>query len=261
MTSAERRPALLVTRPDGQADELLDQLQLLGCEVRHQPLMHIRRFSDDDSPEAQAVRQRILATDEYYAVIAISQNAAESGLDWMDRYWPQMPAGVLWFGVGPTTALPMQQAGLNALIPEERFDSEGLLQRPELQTEAVRDQKILIWRGVGGRETLASVLRERGARVDYAELYTREPVISTAERWQALLGDRPVVLLSSAQALDIIEQQVPDLAHKVTALLVPGERGAGIARERGYSQVLVATSARNEDTLHTLREWIAAGAP
>ena len=112
----------------------------------------------------------------------------------------------------------------------------------------------------GTRTGLATVLRERGARVDYAELYTREPVPYTNEQWQQALDGKPLLLFSSAQALDIAEAQVPDLAQRVSAVLLPGDRAAGIARARGHTQVLVAASARNEDTLHTLREWIAAEA-
>ncbi len=250
---------VIVTRPEGQADELINSIKALGLQVMHQPLMHIRPFADDQSPEAIAVRQRILATDEYYGVIAISQNAAECGLNWMDSYWPQMPVGLSWFAVGPSTAAPLQAAGLEVLSPVSRYDSEGLLERPELQAEQVCDEKILIWRGVGGRETLASVLRERGARVDYAELYVREPVQSTTQQWQALLQEKPLLLLSSGQALDLALDRVADLTERVHGILVPGERAAGIARERGFEKVLVAASARNEDTLHTLREWIAAG--
>ncbi len=261
MTLTEQaKTAVIVTRPEGQADELLRSVQALGFEVLHQPLMHIRAFADDDSPEAAAARTRILVTDEYYGVIAISQNAAECGLRWMDSYWPQMPVGIQWFAVGPTTAGPLQASGLDVKTPDSRFDSEGLLELPELQADRVADQKILIWRGVGGRETLATVLRERGARVDYAELYTREPVPYSAEQWQLALHNKPLLLLSSAQALDIAEAQVADLATQVSAILLPGERAAGIARTRGHKQVLVAASARNEDTLHTLREWKAAEA-
>ncbi len=251
---------MIVTRPEGQADELLAGVQALGFTTLHQPLMHIRPFADDDSPESAIARARILATDEYYGVIAISQNAAECGLRWMDTYWPQMPVGIHWFGVGPTTALPLQAFGLAVKTPATRFDSEGLLELPELQADRVADQKILIWRGVGGRETLATVLRERGARIDYAELYTREPVPYTTEQWQQALHAKPLLLLSSAQAMDIAEAQVPDLAQRVSAVLLPGDRAAGIARARGHTQVLVAASARNEDTLHTLREWKAAEA-
>ena len=249
---------VVVTRPADQADELIRSVAGLVSDVRHQPLIDIHVFADDSSPASAAVRARILDTDRYRAVIAISQNAAECGLRWMDDYWPQLPVGIDWYAVGPTTAEVLRGYGIAVKMPAERFDSEGVLELPDLQEDVIRDEKVLIWRGVGGRETLASVLRERGADVDYAEMYERRQIGYTSSDWKAALNGQPLLLLSSGQALDIAEAQVPDLAEQVRAILVPSERVADQARARGYREVLVAASARNEDTLHSLRAWLAA---
>lgn len=251
---------IVITRPNGQADELLTLVSGLvsdlGCDVRHHPLIDIHLFDDDGSPAANAARQKILDIDRYDAVIAISRNAAECGLTWLDDYWPQYPVGMRWYGVGPTTVEVMREAGLDTQMPEHRFDSEGVLELPSLQQ--IQGEKILIWRGVGGRETLASVLRERGAQVDYAELYERRQLDWSASDWDNTLKGKPLLVLSSGQALDIAEQQVNDLKNRITALLVPSERVATYARQQGYPDVIVAASARNEDTLHSLRAWLAA---
>jgi len=254
-------PPVVITRPADQAQELLAEVAALGLEVRHHPLIDIARFADDGSPQALLAKQRTLDTDQYAAVIAISQNAAEAGLSWLDDYWPQHPVGIRWYAVGPTTAECLREAGLPVEMPVDRFDSEGVLALPSLQQ--VSDEKILIWRGVGGRETLASVLRERGARVDYAELYERRQIEWTPADWDRTLKQQPLLILSSGQALDIALEQVPDLAQRISAIMVPSERVATYARERGFSDltvdVIVAASARNEDTLHSLRAWLAAG--
>lgn len=257
MTFTEALPPVVVTRPADKASELISSVAELGFEVRHHPLIEIRRFEDDDSAVSRACRQKILDIDHYDAVIAISQNAAEAGFGWMDDYWPQMPVGLRWYAVGPTTAAVYREYDIDAEMPVDRYDSEGVLALPSLQQ--VEGEKILIWRGVGGRETLASVLRERGARVDYAEFYERRQIEWAEADWEKTLQGAPVLLLSSGQALDIAQQQIPDIATRVSTIIVPSERVATYARQQGCTDVVVAASARNEDTLHSLRARFAAG--
>ena len=248
--------AVIVTRPSAQADTLVTALQQLGLEVRRRPLMDIVPLADDARAASSGLRQHFLDIDQYRAVIAISVNAATCGLEWLDRYWPQLPVGISWYAVGPSTADVLRAEHLPVQMPEERFDSEGVLALPGLQPEAIRGEKVLIWRGVGGRETLASVLRERGAEVDYAELYERQQVSSTSAEWQTLLADRPLLLLSSSQALDIALAQVPDLPRRVSGVMLPAQRSADMARRYGFSEVLVAASARDEDMLLCLQQWL-----
>lgn len=247
---------MVVTRPKQHAQELMDELQASGLEVRHQPLIEITPLEDDDSTQAIRIRQVILNLDNYHAVIAISQNAAESGITWLQNYWPQMPVGIQWFAVGPTTAEVLRQEDLSVQQPETDFSSEGLLALESLHADQVKDKKILILRGVGGRETLAKVLRDRGATVEYAELYMRHPKTLSASDWNQVLDNRPLVLFSSGQALSIAEEQVPELAMRVRAILVPSSRVAEQAKKQGYPEVLLAASARNEDTLACLQHWL-----
>ena len=247
---------VVVTRPADQADELVDALQQRGFNVRRQPLIDIEPVSDDEQAARSGLRQRILDLDQYRAVIAISANAASTGLEWLDRYWPQPPLAIDWYAVGPSTAEVLRAEGLNVHMPESRFDSEGVLALPGLQADSICGEKVLIWRGVGGRETLAAVLRERGAEVHYAELYQRRQIDWGAECWQQTLADDPVLMLSSSQALDIVEQQVPDLAQRITTLVLPSERIAHIAEAKGYRRVLVAASARDEDMLLCLQDGL-----
>jgi uroporphyrinogen-III synthase len=240
---------ILVTRPEGQADRLIAALERSGYHCLHRPLIAICPTAEH-SEHARLARARMLDLDLYQHVIAISANAARSGLEWLDALWPQPPLGLQWYGVGPASTEPLQQYGLEAHCPVSRYDSEGLLALPALQQ--VAEQRILIWRGVGGRETLATALQARGASVDYAELYERQPIQYSSNEWDMALSTRPWLLLSSGQALDIIEGQVPALANRIAGLILPSERIAEQARAKGYDPVLVPASARDDDMLSCL---------
>lgn len=78
--------------------------------------------------------------------------------------------------IGPTTAEALMRQGSaiglkNVLVPDTRFDSEALLNTPEMQ--AIFNQRVVIFRGVGGREVLAETLKKRGAHITFAESYHR----------------------------------------------------------------------------------------
>lgn len=241
---------MIVTRPANQADALIEALQQRGYQTQHLPLMDIVPVPDDE--RAGVLRQQVQNTDHYKAIIVISVNAAAIGLDWLDRYWPQAPLGIDWYAVGPSTADVLTGAGLSVHVPAERFDSEGILALPGLQPNVIAGEKVLLWRGIGGREKLATELRARGATVEYAELYERREIVRTKQEWDNALANHPILMLSSTQALDIVRAQVPDIAQRIGALIVPAERSGDMAREQGFTNVRVAASARDEHMLACL---------
>ena len=84
--------------------------------------------------------------------------------------------------IGPITAEELKTFGVkDVLTPAShiqdgnenklRFDSESLLALPEMNN--VEGKKILLVRGIGGRDVLADTLRARGAQVTFAECYQR----------------------------------------------------------------------------------------
>ena len=128
---------------------------------------------DENAGAKQAITNKVLAFDEYQKVIFISQNAVRFGCEWLDQYWPQLPIGIEYFAIGKATAQALQQSyeGLFTEAASAAMNSEDLLTHPKLQT--LNGQKILIFRGVGGRDYLCEQLTSRGALVDYCELYQR----------------------------------------------------------------------------------------
>lgn len=246
------RPRVIVTRPQHQATPILQALAQRGHSTHHLPLMHIAPLPDDAS--TGALRQLIQNLDQYQAVVVISMNAAEIGLTWLDNYWPQPPVGIDWVAVGPSTAEILSAAGFTVQCPATGFDSEAMLTLPCLHPDQLAGKKVLLWRGVGGREKLATTLRSYGVIVDYAELYERQEIHYSLEHWQHVSAEQPIIMLSSTQALDIVCAQYPDLAQRIGALIVPSARSAEQARARGFSRVITAASARDEDMLACLAQ-------
>jgi len=244
---------VLVTRPASQAEEICPSLEALGCEVIRQPLLTIEAVQ-----ETPTIKSQFMDIDLFDAVIAISRNAAEMGIMYLDQYWPQWPLGVDWIAIGPVTAAVMTEHGLEAKMPAGQFDSEGALSMPELQD--VDGKKILIWRGVGGRETLASTLRERGATVVYSELYQRLIPEYTEQEWQQVLTQSPLLLVSSGQGLEAIAAQQPRISESVRGIIAPSRRVAELAESLGFINIQIAASAQDADMLMAVKRWIEESA-
>lgn len=240
---------VLVTRPASQAEEICPSLEALGCEVIRQPLLSIEAVA-----ETPALKSQFMNLDLFDVVIVISRNAAEIGLAQLDQYWPQWPVAIQWVAIGPVTAEVLTSQGLEVNMPAGQFDSEGALEMPELT--AVAGKKILIWRGVGGRETLASTLTERGAEVTYAELYQRLVPEYDEQQWQQTLATCPLLLVSSGQGLEAIAAQQPRIADSVRGIIAPSLRVAELAKSLGFSKIQIAASAQDADMLMAVNRWI-----
>lgn len=256
---------VVVTRPEAQASTWAETLEALGAQVGLAPLMALEPVTD--AAAKQAIKQCILDFDLYQKAIFVSQNAVAFAFDWLEDYWPQLPIRVEYYGVGERTAraLEAHQVPVTAWQNDGPMNSEALLAAPELQS--VADQRIVIFRGVGGRGVMADTLRERGARVDYCELYQRHcPAQAGASLAQALegFGSGPlIVALHSGETLDNyhrVRQQLAAEQNRWLAeatLLVPGDRVAAQARALGYSRVLKAENATDPSMLAALRRVAA----
>ncbi|MDE9537548.1 uroporphyrinogen-III synthase, partial [Xenorhabdus bovienii] len=78
-----------------------------------------------------------------------------------DQSWPDK---LSYYGIGKSTSLLFQrQTGLEICWSEKGETSEDLLQLPSLQQ--MSNKKVLLLRGNGGREVIASTLRMRGGDV------------------------------------------------------------------------------------------------
>ena len=157
---------VVVTRPAGQTAHLAALIRAAGGEPLLFPALEIF-----DAGDLQPVLALIERLDAFDLAIFISANAVEKALALVRarRAWP--PA-LRVATVGRGSERELQRRGFAAVIaPTERFDSEALLDLPELKQ--MQGKRVVIFRGEGGRELLGDALTARGAAVEYAACYRR----------------------------------------------------------------------------------------
>lgn len=245
---------VLVTRPAGQGDALCKALAGRGWRAHPLPLLALQPLARLPAAE----RQRVLALAEFEHVIFISANAVRFGMAVIENYWPQLPVGLHWYAVGAGTARALAAYGISARAPEREMTSEGLLALPGLQQ--VAGARILIVKGVGGRNTLLDALGVRGARVETLACYRRCPpdmrpgeLAAAVERWQ--IG---VIMISSGEGLEnmlaLLDRAETSKLQALT-LLLPSARVAAMARAAGFRHITVAENASDEAMLHAFEQW------
>ncbi|HET8710533.1 MAG TPA: uroporphyrinogen-III synthase, partial [Spongiibacteraceae bacterium] len=240
---------VLVTRPEKRADTLIAQIAACGGEATHIPLLAVTPLNEhDDAAICAATIHRIRELDGYRRVIAISVNAVHFAIPWIKRHWSSVPNTITWYGIGTATIAAFADYGIIACggdSSRSAMTSEALLASDELQN--LHGEHILILRGVGGREQLATVLRARGALVDYAECYRRsEPTLTDAQRAQLQAMAFDAICVNSNETLQNLWQCLQSSARELAcriALIAPSERVAENARQLGFARVIIAADA------------------
>lgn len=225
---------VLLTRPAEESAALATVLSDVGIYSSSLPLLDIEPLPI--TPDQQALLRDL---GRYCAVIVVSKPAARLALQQLDRQWSEMP----WFSVGAATAQVLADQGYTVHYPHTGDDSEALLELPALREAIARpDARVLILRGEGGRELLAERLRERGASVDYLELYRRFlPTYDTGVLMQRIQLERlNGVVVSSGQGFLHLQALAgadwPEVAQ--LPLFVPSPRVQEMARAAGAEKVV-----------------------
>lgn len=256
-TSVLRGKRILTTRPQHQFQGWCQRLQDAGAMVDNIPMLAIEAIAS--GPQYRAIKSQVLDFDQIEHAIFVSQNAVRIGFAWLQDYWPQMPIGPRFYAIGAATARAVEDCGVQCESAGRSMDSEALLALPTLQQ--VDGQRILIFRGCGGRTAIGDTLRERGGRVDYCELYRRTLPDDAAARLRAYTARPDAITVHSGETLSNLSQclEITGLADlRQVPLLCPSTRVASQARTLGFPLAAAAENAGDAAMSLALAQLLAS---
>ncbi|WP_296243016.1 MULTISPECIES: uroporphyrinogen-III synthase [unclassified Psychrobacter] len=281
---------IINTRPVERAAPLTQHLQAAGMSVIDMPMLTLEACP---TTEQDMTLMRQWLAGDYQALVIVSPTAAASGLavwqkleqerqiqksDGNDKAqnspnFKHLKAPSHLIAVGEATAAVLNDAKLDAksyrVLQPLIANNEGMLAMPEIESLKAGD-KMLVWRGLGGRRLLVNTLQARGVHIDSIAWYERKmpsDAMARYEKWKAEFlaqkseqqttsgsQPKPVVIVSSGTAFEhwqaivsaVAEQKVESslnmdkpasLTLKLTdfAYVVLGERLANMVAEQDLS--------------------------
>ena len=232
-------PQLVInTRPVERAAPLTRHLQEAGLSVVDMPMLTLQPRLTTDS---DMILMRQWLAGEYQALVIVSPTAAASGLAiWQLLEREHQANGATdkeveaiegssnilvapshLIAVGEATAAVLNEAKLSNAIYQVLqpaiANNEGMLAMPEIDSLQAGD-KLLVWRGLGGRRLLVDTLQARGVHIDSIAWYERKMPIDAMMQYQQWLQDfnnrnatvgitasqqvKPIVIVSSGTAFE-----------------------------------------------------------
>ncbi|MGE6475006.1 uroporphyrinogen-III synthase [Psychrobacter sp. NPDC078631] len=284
------------TRPVERAAPLTQHLQAAGLVVVEMPMLTLRPRPTTDLDIA--LMHQWLAG-EYKALVIVSPTAAASGLavwqslehekrkyktkDSNGKYVQRLPEGLSLpsplIAVGKATAAEFSQVRIDTtdyqILQPETANNEGMLAMPEIDSLQAGD-KLLIWRGLGGRRLLVDTLQARGIHIDSIAWYERTmPIDAMAEyqQWQQAFlthstasdialpkQPKPIVVISSAAAFEHWSNIVNDDQSKTLDKKQNTDAVADIAQRlsltlKDFSYVVLGDRLANMVAAQQLSYW------
>ena len=240
------------TRPVERAAPLTQHLQAAGMAVIDMPMLTLESRPTTEQ-DMRLMRQWFAG--DYQALVIVSPTAAASGLAvWQaleDERQAQkssenasaqketelkaLKAPSYLIAVGEATAAVLNDAKLDAssyqVLQPLIANNEGMLAMPEIESLQAGD-KLLVWRGLGGRRLLVDTLQARGVHIDSIAWYERiipAGAMAQYEEWQtqflaqqslqqtsSVAQPKPIVIVSSGTAFEHWEVIVNAFAVKLS---------------------------------------------
>lgn len=240
---------ILVTRPEHQAGTLCQLVNQQGWNAIRFPTLQIVAVEND------LIKQQFESLARYQWIIFISVNAVNFAIS-ANNGKIDCFRDVSIAAVGKATEKALLANGIDVnLVPEINFNTDGLLATVEMNN--VKHQACLIVRGKGGRELLANCLRERGAQVEYMEVYARKKPLHNDSATNDLLQRKELhaVTITSVEALTNLLEIIDENLHdeiKTVPLIVISNRIKVFAEELGFKHIDVTENPGNAAIIKTV---------
>ncbi|KAA0913490.1 uroporphyrinogen-III synthase [Psychrobacter sp. ANT_WB68] len=239
------------TRPVERAAPLTQHLQAAGMSVIDIPMLTLE--SRATTEQDMGLMRQWFAGD-YQALVIVSPTAAASGLavwqvlenehqaqksernvsEHKESELKDVKAPSHLIAVGEATAAVLKDCKLDAasyqVLQPLIANNEGMLAMHEIESLQAGD-KLLVWRGLGGRRLLVDTLQARGVHIDSIAWYERimpADAMAQYEQWHAqfltqhslqqttsVAKSKPIVIVSSGTAFEHWKTIVKEVAAKV----------------------------------------------
>ncbi len=237
---------ILNTRPSDQAHQLTQNLIKIGVDVLELPLLEI-------TPTHQWLKQKI-QFETFDCVIFTSPNAIHHFFKKIPivPQWSDMPI----FVIGKGSAETLLAHGFKSQPLPKEANSEGMLDLPYFQS--VLNKKILLIKGVGGRQHLSKTLRSRQALLQTCVVYRRQCPKEALWTFRHLLQHHAIdiILLTSANAcrhlLKLVEIEKKHQWLKQKTIITISQRIARTLTPTSVKEVIVTSY---DNLLNTIKDF------
>lgn len=267
-------PAIIITRPTGQARRLGELMQAAtqavypSVRIISLPLLTIIPKNDP-----ALLTQLRTGLQRATLIIFVSPNAIECamraiddlGSSWDKLVNPGSKIGV----VGQSSQEALSRHGVakdSILVPaQDESDSDGLWKVLQANITDWSKQSILMIKGEGGRETLIEHLRSVGAALEILSIYSRVPLDLASPLWRACAELDPrhtLWTLTSSEAVRHLGErcqnsnQSPKLSIATSHALCSHTNIANAAQQIGFQNISVC-EPRDESISRSAATWLA----
>jgi len=227
---------ILNTRPAGQNKKLSEAIREVGAVSIECPALVIEPVQYD-------VVAQLNDLSLFDKAIFISANAVTYFFDNLQAGHLNWPTSIQVFAIGSATARTLESRGARVDEVPLLATSEGLLDLKPIKK--VSQQRILLVKGEGGRDILATTLKQRGATVVSIAVYRRVLPILQQDNFQSLWRKDAVdaIVLTSEEAMHNLFFLFGEAAHawlRSKICIVKSERLAAAAASFGFTSIVVS---------------------